>query len=216
MSMRHTGRRRRTSIEGQFAARIITMLESPPYRELSLSARRVLDRLEIELAHHGGMDNGRLAVTFDDFQSYGIDRHSIAPAIRELVALGFIEITEQGRAGNADWRTPNRFRITYKPTKREDPTHEWKRILTPQQASAKAKEARTPIIARSRPAKTPVGENNVRSGEDPHLSPVRETPTTGSGKKPPLLLISRGGGLGRRSKPRRARPRLRQDSPRCR
>src|SRR5262249_26631794 len=35
---------------------------------------------------------------------YGIDRHAIGPAIRELVALGFVEITEHGRAGNADWR----------------------------------------------------------------------------------------------------------------
>ena len=121
MSIRHRGRRRRTSIDGQFAARLITMLESPPFRELSLSARRVLDRLEIELAHHGGTDNGRLPVTFDDFHRYGIDRHAIAPAIRELVALGFVEVTEQGRAGNAEWRTPNRFRLTYKPTKSEGP-----------------------------------------------------------------------------------------------
>jgi hypothetical protein len=64
------------------------MLESPTFRELSLSARRVLDRLEIELAHHGGMDKGRLPVTYDDFQRYGIDRHAIAPAIRELIAPG--------------------------------------------------------------------------------------------------------------------------------
>jgi len=106
MSRWKPGRRRRTQIDGQFAARLIQMLESPPYRQLSLSARRVLDRLEIELGHHGGMDNGRLPVTFDNFQRYGIDRHAIAPAIRELVALGFIEITEHGRAGNADWRCP--------------------------------------------------------------------------------------------------------------
>src|SRR5262249_9348771 len=115
------GRRRGTQIAGQLAARITPMLEPPPYRQLSLSARRVLDRLEIELAHHGGMDNGRLPVTFDDFQRYGIDRHAIAPAIRELVALGFIEITEHGRAGNADWRSPNRFPITYKHTKNSRP-----------------------------------------------------------------------------------------------
>jgi hypothetical protein len=44
------------------------------------------------------MDNG-LPVTFNDFQRYGIDRHFIAPVIRELVALGFVEVTEQGRAG---------------------------------------------------------------------------------------------------------------------
>ena len=49
----------RKSIPGQFAPRLIEMLESPAYCVLSLSARRVLDRLEIELGHHGGKDNGR-------------------------------------------------------------------------------------------------------------------------------------------------------------
>jgi len=217
MSMRRRGRRRRTSIDGQFAARLIKMLESPPYRELSLSARRVLDRLEIELAHHGGMDNGRLPVTFDDFRRYGIDRHAIAPAIRELVALGLIEVTEHGRAGNAEWRTPNRFRLTYKPTNGEGPTHEWKRIQTAERASAKAKEARKPIVERSRAAgsknKMPVGGKTGHCGGNPHLPPVPGTPTTGNGNKPTLLSISRGGGLGRQSTPRRVRPRLSQRLP---
>jgi hypothetical protein len=54
---------RRTRIGGQFAACLIEMLESPAYRVLSLSARRVLDRIDIELGHHGGNDNGRLPVT---------------------------------------------------------------------------------------------------------------------------------------------------------
>ena len=98
------------------------MLESPTFRKLILSARRVLDRLEIELAHHGGMDDGRLPVTYDDCQRYGIDRHAITPAIRELVG------TEHGRAGNAEWRKPNQFRITYKHTRETSPTHEWKEI----------------------------------------------------------------------------------------
>ena len=211
MSMRRRGRRRRTSIDGQFATRLITMLELPPFRELSLSARRVLDRLEIELAHHGGMDNGRLPVTFDDFHRYGIDRHAIAPAIRELVALGFVEVTEHGRAGNAEWRTPNRFRLTYKPTKSEDATHEWKHISTAERARAKAREARKPVTRSrtARPAnKTPVGGNTGHSGQTPHLPPVLNPPTTGKGDKPTLLSISRGGGLGRRSNPKRVRLRL--------
>ena len=38
-----------------------------------------------------------------------------APALRELERLGFIEVTECGRAGNAENRKPNRFRITYCP-----------------------------------------------------------------------------------------------------
>jgi hypothetical protein len=89
-------------------------LRSPAYCVLSLSARRLLDRMEIELADHGGTDNGKLPVTYDDFERYGIHRHAIGPAIRELVALGFVEITEVGRAGNAEWRKPNVFRLTYR------------------------------------------------------------------------------------------------------
>src|SRR3712207_5280047 len=95
------GTKRRKRISGQFSARTIEMWESPAYRTLSLSAHRVLSRLEIEHAHHGGNDNGWLPVTFDQFQEYGIERHCIAPAVRELEMLGFVEITEHGRAGNA-------------------------------------------------------------------------------------------------------------------
>jgi len=96
MSRKH----RATRIAGQFAPRLIEMMESPAYRSLTLAARRVLDRVEIELAHHGGHDNGGLPVTYDDFEHYGIHRHQIAPAIREAVALKFLEITKSGRAGN--------------------------------------------------------------------------------------------------------------------
>jgi hypothetical protein len=77
------------------------MLESPAYRVLSLSGHRVLARLEIELGHHGGADNGRLPVTYADFQRYGIERKSIPPAIREVEALGFARVTERGRPRRA-------------------------------------------------------------------------------------------------------------------
>ena len=97
---------RKNKIAGQFSWRTIEMMESPAFRILSHSGRRILDRLEIELAHHGGVDNGRLPCTFDHFTEYGIDRHSIAPALREAEALKFIEITERGRAGNAEYRRP--------------------------------------------------------------------------------------------------------------
>jgi hypothetical protein len=100
--------RTKTRISGQWLWRTIEMMASPAFRVLSHSAHRILDRLEIELAHHGGNDDGRLPVTFDHFAEYGIDRHSIAPAMREVEALKFIEATERGRAGNAEYRRPNR------------------------------------------------------------------------------------------------------------
>jgi hypothetical protein len=128
---RSSGRRRTnrfTKLQEQFAARYIRMLESPAYRVLSLSAHRILDRIEIEFAAHGGTSNGKLPVTYRDFEEYGVDRHSIRPAINELCALGFIEITESGRAGNADWRKPNLFRLTHRHNSENEPaTNEWER-----------------------------------------------------------------------------------------
>src|SRR5882724_1434268 len=99
--------KKRNLISGQFSALLIEMLASPARRVLSLSARRCLDVIEIELARHGGNDNGKLPITYEDFVDYGIDRHAIKPALNELEELGFIRITEHGRAGNAENRRPN-------------------------------------------------------------------------------------------------------------
>jgi hypothetical protein len=182
MSDRRRRRPWRQSIDGQFAPRRIEMLESPAYRTLSLSARRVIDRIEIELAHHGGNDNGRLPVTYDDFRAYGMDRDAIGPGIREAVALGFIEV-KRGRAGNAEFRTPNKYRLTFRHVDRARPTDEWKHISTIEAAEAIARAAR-------RENRTPVGENRTfRSGKsrrkqrassrgNPDYSHSRKTPTT--------------------------------------
>ena len=135
-------RNRPGHIAVQFAPRTIEMLESPAYRVLSLSAHRVLARIEIEMAHHGGKDNGQLPVTYDDFQRYGIDRHSIRAAILELVALGFVEITDPGRAGNAEFRKPAKYRLRHRHTQYANSTDEWKRIETITDAASIAKRAR--------------------------------------------------------------------------
>jgi hypothetical protein len=147
------GQRRKNRIAGQFSPRTIEMMESPAFRALTLAAHRVLARIEIEHAHHGGNDNGRLPVTFNHFVEYGVHRHAIAPALRELCALGFIEITERGRAGNAEFRRPNLFRLTYRYLGNADPTDEWRHIRTKVDAERITREARTPVIRRN---KTPV------------------------------------------------------------
>jgi hypothetical protein len=142
---------RRNKIAGQFAWQLIEMLESPAYRVMSLSAHRVLDRIEIEHGHHAGRENGRLPITYNDFVDYGIERHAVAPAIREVMALGFVEITEHGRAGNAEHRTPNKFRLTHYPTNSAGATDDWRHIETIEQAKAVALAARKPIN-RGRPS----------------------------------------------------------------
>jgi hypothetical protein len=139
--------RNRYSIPGQWQSRPIEMLESWAHRALSLSAMRVLDRISVELAHHGGQDNGALPVTYGNFVDYGIDRHAIGPAIRELEALGFIEVTERGRASAGEFRSPNKYRITFQPILKRnraaiEPTNEWKAIATQEAARILAKAAR--------------------------------------------------------------------------
>ena len=81
-----------------FALRRIAMLKSPAMRVLGLAARRILDRIEIELDAHKGQDNGRLPVTYANFEDFGIHADSIAPALRELQALGFVSINRAAAA----------------------------------------------------------------------------------------------------------------------
>lgn len=147
------------------------MQESPAYRALSLSGHRVLARLEIELGRHGGSDNGKLPTTFDDFEEYGIHRHAIAPAIREAVVLGFVEITQQGRAGNAEWRQSNEFRLTYRPTELLDPTDDWRKIETIEAAEMLARAARQASEKPRQKKQKSSGGKRQKSVRKPHHKP---------------------------------------------
>jgi hypothetical protein len=53
--------KRRNRINGQWSPRLIEMLESPAYRVLSLSAHRVISRIEIELGSHAETITAHLA-----------------------------------------------------------------------------------------------------------------------------------------------------------
>jgi hypothetical protein len=136
------GERRARKIEGQYVPHRLAMIESHAYRALSLTARRCLDRIEIEHMHHAGKENGQLPVTYQHFIEYGIGRRFIGPALRELVALGFVEITEHGVAGNAEHRAPNKFRLTYVHAGRMRASDEWRRIRTIEEAEQIARHAR--------------------------------------------------------------------------
>jgi hypothetical protein len=123
------------------------MIASPAWITLSRSARQVLDRIEIEHAHHGGAENGRLPVTYEHFIEYGLHRRMIAPAIREAVALGFLEVTQKWSASPAEFRRPSLYRLTYLPrydAGKHDAaqTNEWRRIETIEQAEHLAEDAR--------------------------------------------------------------------------
>ena len=137
---------RRNKITGQWAWLPREALESPAYRALSLSGHRVLARIQLEHLAHAGKENGKLPVTFLDFEEYGIHRSAIAPAIREAEALGFIRITREGRSGNGEWRIPNMFALAHLPTTDDPkPSESWKRIKTTEDAEMIAKTARNAV-----------------------------------------------------------------------
>jgi hypothetical protein len=152
-------------------------------------------------------------VTYEDFIEYGVHRHSIAPAIREAVALGFIEVTKRGRGGNAESRVPSLYRLTFahdRNSRQSPPTHEWRRIRTFDEAAMAAQCARSASSPQSvadgvrrnrnrcrKPAPVPPPE----TGTENRNFPPPESGTTGSVQKPALLSISR---VGERSEPTEA------------
>src|SRR5262245_7171610 len=202
--------KRRNPISGQWSPRPIEMLESPAYRELSQSAHRIISRIEIELAHHGGNDNGKLPVTYEDFHEYGVHRHSIAAAIREAAALGFLEVTKRGRGGNAESREPSLYRLTFahdRNSRQSPPTHDWRKIKTQAAAAAVAQSARAACSPQSVANGVSRNRNRRRksapvppsqTGTEKRNLPPPESGTTGSVQKPALLSISR---VGERSEP---------------
>ncbi len=184
--------RRRTTIGGQFAPRLVEMLESPAWRVLSLAAHRVLDRLDIEHRHHGGRDNGKLTVTYLDFEHYGIARNQIAPALREVEALGFIEITQRGRAGNAEHRTPHKFRLTSYDTEHAKGTNEWRQIATIEDAERIAQQARNRTQPKHSPHPISDKSHPGNRGRKPQIH-TPEIGCTAIPRKQGVLSISRDG-----------------------
>ena len=131
-------RRKGNNTLKNFVAHSRELRESPAWRALPDNARRLLDRLELEHMLHGGAENGRLPVTYSDFEGAGLRRKSISLAIRQCVAFGFLEITRRGGRSISDIRPPSLYRLTYVHGRGGGgaPTDEWRKILTDEQAMA--------------------------------------------------------------------------------
>jgi hypothetical protein len=218
----------KTHLDFPFSWRSIEMLESVAYRVLSLSARKVLERLEIEFERHGRnpLENGHLPCTYEDLVKHGIDRHSIAPAIREAIALGFIRVTRPGSAGNAEHRQATLFLLTYRHSGSDvHLENNWRRIKTVDEAETVAKAARAGkadprarefgrkgALARWAKNKTPVMETALRSMMETTLKPTQNRvvePDFPVMETAPLSIISRGAGTcSKRATPHASLPEL--------
>ena len=125
--------------------RLVT-LDSVAYWALKPIERTILNVIEIEHMRHGGAENGRLIVTRRQFEKRGIHKDAIAPGLRALEALGFIEI-EHGAAGVGDQAQAHRFRLTYV---QPNPTDEWRKFYNTDMAWAVAETARKSSDIRAR------------------------------------------------------------------
>jgi hypothetical protein len=188
--------KRRNPITGQWSARPIAMQRSYAWRVLSRAAHQCLSRIEIELADHGGNDIDELPVTFDDFVAYGVHRSAIAPALAELEALGFIDITQRGVAARAaDNRRPNKFHLLTRPwEKKGSPRPRWDRFETLKDAEATADEARR-SAAKEKSTSTETVPKKVRKPYQRGENASTETVPQANVENRTTIYISEGGDL---------------------
>jgi hypothetical protein len=139
-------KRSKGPLEGEtFIANTLSMRQSIAWSHLPNNARRVLDRLEREHAQHGGAENGRLRCTYKDFEEAGIPEKGIALAIRQCVALGFLEITFRAQPSVSAFRRSNEYRLTSVPSRGGKPpmTHDWRLVTSDEQALSRLSGAAT-------------------------------------------------------------------------
>jgi hypothetical protein len=123
------------------------MLNSPAWRAMPLCARQVVERIAIEHMQHGGNENGKLPVTYDDFRKYGIRRNTVAYAIAVAVALGWIDVAEQGHRGAAGQRRATRYALTWVDRWDGTPrTNRWNAIKTEEPAKETVARVRDEFV----------------------------------------------------------------------
>jgi hypothetical protein len=87
---------------------LLDAVDTEAWRDLSINARRIVDVLLCHLIRSGRSENGKLEMSYPQFEAAGVPHCSISKAIRELVSAGFLEVkTHQGRAtqyGLPQWR----------------------------------------------------------------------------------------------------------------
>lgn len=132
------------------------MLGSAAWWALEPASMKILFRLLLEHLRHAGHENGRLPCTFADFERAGVRRGTIAGAIAELEALGFVECVLRGRPRFGGYPgSPSQFRLTFYGVATASgsviaPTHEWKRHTNVDTARTIAKAASARIAVENR------------------------------------------------------------------
>lgn len=193
------------------------MLESPAWRALPPRSLKVIMRVVLEHLKHGGMKNGKLPVTYSDFEQHGVRRRSMFEAIHVAIALGFLDCTEIGKWAGDDARRPSLYGLTWLlPSDRMAASNRWTRIETTQEARAVLSRVKTRMLPllrdvrkqqRTAPrtdkqsAKNTGGDSPVIGGESPlglvanrHLAKSKLQQNLGGESPLPSRLWASGAG----------------------
>jgi hypothetical protein len=165
------------------------MLLSPAFREASINCRRLIDALEVENMSNAGTENGNLVMPYNQLERWWhIPRRLIRQTIDEAIARGLIEERRGGWVLSYAKNNPNRFRLTFRPTREgnppqwKTPTNEWHRY------QSKKNEAKGSEVAPGKCHKV----NRVRRLSVPH-SELASVPDGA----PLSISGAEGGGEGR-------------------
>lgn len=124
------------------------MLESPAWRALTGNAMKVVLRIVLEHLKHGGVENGVLPVTYQDFVRYGVRRNAIRESKVIAIHLGWIDETSTGEVPwHGDIRRPSTFALTWLPYRNGAlATNRWARIKSDLDAKAAIKRAKAELV----------------------------------------------------------------------
>ena len=162
------------------------MVESPAWRVLTHPALKVVMRVALEHMSHGGVCNGALPITYDDFTAYGVRRSSIRKGIAEAIALGFVDRIREGRKAWGGGRgAPAEYRLAWVPmaagtadsTTTNDRWRTFKTIAAAQAVADAARQMAEEPAARARkksPARPPTAPAPKRATARSSLIPVDE------------------------------------------
>ncbi|MEM9762075.1 MAG: hypothetical protein AAF968_06140 [Pseudomonadota bacterium] len=103
----------KSDVKPPFVLRSLEMYQSLAWQALDFVEKAILECLEIEHLSQGGAQNGRLIVTYNEFEKAGIRRSKIKRALDRLQALGFIEYSTFGYDEACGKRHANNYTLTY-------------------------------------------------------------------------------------------------------
>jgi hypothetical protein len=161
--MKKLQRKPKTEIGEPFVALRRSMYKSKVFRALSPWAQILLRCLEDKHLETGGKENGRLSVSYTDFEAWGIRRASIPDLLQEVIDFGFVKKIKKG------WFSPERkYKSEYLLTYVEDaygnkPTDEWRNVVVA--VTPKKRRKRKANGAATRRTGEPCGTLTGRAGE---------------------------------------------------